>query len=216
MDKKILFQKNASVLAANGEQIGSLGRVVLNPQTKVVTDIVILTGALFSKEARVVPVDLVAETTEHRILLRTEAGNLDDFPPFEERFLVDANKDTDQEPVNAPQVIYGSPGFGPMVVPAPGEEFVTEIQQNIPEGTVAMKEGAKVITAEGTHVGNVERVLADPSVDQVTHLVVSHGLFVKESKLIPITWVMSLGEDSVHLRVKKASVEELDTIPMAG
>ena len=216
MEKTILFQKNASVLAANGKQVGSLERVVLDPETKVVTDIVVRTGTLFNKEDRVVPVASVVETTESQILLRPEVGELDTFPPFEERHLVDANADVEKKPVEVPPVIYGSPGFGPMMVPAPGEELVTQIEQNIPKGTVAMKEGAKVISADGKHVGNVERVLTDPSVDQVTHLIISQGLFMKASKLIPIKWVLRLGEDAVHLRVKKVSVVDTDTTPLAG
>jgi hypothetical protein len=38
---------------------------------------------------------------------------------------------------------------------------------------------------------------------------------MKETKLIPISWVMMLGEDNVHLRVKKDSVEELGNTPIA-
>jgi uncharacterized protein YrrD len=216
MERTIQFQKDASVLAANGQQIGSLERVVLNPETKVVTDIVVRTGTLFNREAKVVPVELVVETTENQIALSDQAGELESFPPFEERHLVSEDGDTAQKPTEVPPVVYGSPGFGPMVVPAPGEQLVTQIEQNIPEGTVAMKEGAKVISADGKHVGNVERVLADSSVDQVTHLVISQGLFTKETKLIPINWVMTLGEDKVHLRVKKASVAEVDITPIAG
>jgi uncharacterized protein YrrD len=79
-----------------------------------------------------------------------------------------------------------------------------------------MKEGAKVITAEGKNIGSVERVLADPMVDQVTDLLVSRGLFTKEAKLIPIHWVMSMGEDKVHLRVSRESVEDLADVPLAG
>ena len=216
MEQKILFQKHANVIAANGEQIGSLERVVLNPETKVVTDIVIRTGSLFNKEVRVVPVEFVAETTEDQVVLSEKAGAPESFPPFEERHLIEASAELDQPVKNVAPVVYGNPGFGPMVVPAPGEKFVTQIEQNIPDGTVALKEGAKVITADGKYVGNVERVLADSSVDQITDLVISTGLFNKEMRLIPIKWVMTLGEDTVRLRVKKVSIEDKDTTPVAG
>jgi len=217
MEKTMLFQKNASVLAANGKQVGSLERVVLNPETKVVTDIVVRTGTLFNKEAKVVPVGLVVETKENQIVLRDDAGELQTYPPFEERHLVNVDGDMEQKPANAPPIIYGYPGaVVPVIVPTSEEQLVTRIEQNIPVGTVAMKEGAKVISADGKHVGNVERVLADSSVDHVTHLVISQGLFMKESRLIPIKWVMTLGEDTVHLRVKRVSVEDVDTIPIAG
>ena len=218
MENKILLQKNADVLTPHGKTIGSLERVVLNPETKVVTDIVVRLGVFFDKEEKVVPVDLVADTTEHQIILSYEAGELDDFPPFEEKQVVaeDGDKDHAQSSEAAPPVIFGYAGAGLLTLPEPSEQIVTKIEQNIPKGTVAMKEGAKVLTAEGKHVGNVERVLADPSVDQVTHLLISRGLLIRELKLIPIKWVMKLGEDIVHLRVKKASVEDLNTVPIAG
>ena len=214
MEQKILFQKNANVIAANGQQVGTLERVVLNPETKVVTDIVIQTGTLFNKEARVMPVEAVVETTEDQIVLSDKIGELESFPRFEERHLIDTNIETDRTTWNVAPVIYGYPEPGSAV--ATGEQFVTQIEQNIPEGTVAMKEGAKVITADGKHVGNVERVLADSSVDQITHLVMSMGMFTKELRLIPIRLVMTVEEDKVHLRVKKVSVEDKDTTPIAG
>ena len=216
MERTIQFQKDASVLTANGQQFGTLERVVLNPENKVVTDIVVRTGTLFSKADKVVPIEYVVETTENQVVLSNEAGELESFPPLEERHLVSENADAAQQPADIPPVVYGSPGFGSMLVPAPGEQLVTQIEQNIPAGTVAMKEGAKVISADGKHVGNVERVLADPSVAQVTHLVISQGLFTKASKLIPINHVMTVGEDTVHLRVKRVSVQDVDTTPIAG
>ena len=209
MEKIMLFQKNADVIDANGQQVGSLERVVLNPETKLVTDVVVRTGTLFNKEDKVVPVEYVVETGENQIVLSREAGELKSFPPFEERHLVDADGDTDQKSTgDVPQVIYGSPGFGPMMIPAPGQELITQIEQNIPNGTVAVKEGAKVITADGKHVGNLERVLADASVDQVTNLEISKGLFTKERRLIPMKWVMSMGEDEVRLRVNEESIDD--------
>src|SRR5678815_550148 len=96
MEQKILFQKNANVIAADGERIGSLERVVLNPETKVVTDIVIRTGSLFNREVRVVPVEFVAETNEYQIVLSEKAGAPESFPPFEERHLIEASAELDQ------------------------------------------------------------------------------------------------------------------------
>ena len=208
MEKIMLFQKDADLIDANGQQVGSLERVVLNPESKLVTDIVVRTGTLFNKVDRVVPVELIVETTENQIALSREAGEIESFPPFEERYLVDADDDTAQKPADVPPVVYGNPGFGPMVVPAPGEQFVTQIDQNIPIGTVAMKEGAKVITADGKHVGNVERVLADASVGQVTNLEISKGMLTKEWRLIPMKWVMTMGEDEVRLRVNEDSIDD--------
>jgi uncharacterized protein YrrD len=208
MERTVLFQKNANVLNVTGKQIGSLVRVVLHPETKIITDIVVQGGTLFRKEYRVVPVDLVAETTENQIVLNNEAEDLESFPPFEEERIVTENDQFSSS--EAPKVIYGVSGMVTTAVPNPEAQFTTRVEQNIPEGTVALKEGAKVLTADDKHVGNVDRILADPSDERATHLIITQGLLTKEKKLIPMQWVMMLGEESVHLEVKEAEINELD------
>jgi len=219
MEKVILFQKNANVVTASGKQLGTLERVVVNPESKVVTDIVILGGALFNKENRVVPISMVAETTEDEIVLRGEPEDLQAFPPFEEqRILEEDHVERSDTDVVVPPIIYGLPGvgMGSVILPATTEEkFATTIEQNIPEGTVAVKEGAKVFTADDKQIGIVERVLADPSIEQVTHLLIEQGLLIREHKLIPITWVLRFGEDAVHLRVKEDATASLKSTSRA-
>jgi len=218
MNETILFQKNASVVTAKGKKIGSLERVVLNPATKVVTDIVVRTnGRLFTKADKVVPIHLVDQTTASEIVLEDQAGELQYFPYFEESHMVEVNgsEHNNQTKTEGP-LVYGYPQVGAMFAASPNDQVITETEQNIPEGTVAMKEGAKVITAEGKHVGNVERVLADPSIEQVTHMIISTGMLVKDEKLIPIRWVSRIGENEIHLKVDKKSVEESDTAPIPG
>lgn len=211
MESQMQLQKNATVLSADGESIGHIDRVVLNPETKVVTHLVVNKGNLFKSDDKVMPIDLVAETNEAQIVLREEAGTLRSFPPFEERHIVDTEADVEKgssEP-EGPPIVFGAPGVGVTLGPTSGEKFTTQIEQNIPDGTVAMKEGAKVITSEGKRVGNVERVIADAPEERATHLLVSTGLFAKETKMIPITWVKLWGEDEVQLRVQKDAIEEL-------
>lgn len=211
MESTVLFQKNANVLTASGKQIGSLQRVVLHPETKVITDLVVQGGGLLRKEYRVLPIDLVAETTEDQIKLRDEAGELESFPLFEERRIVSENEEHFGKSGEVPPVIYGVPGVGPALSPGYDEEpIVTRLEQNIPEGTVALKEGAKVLTADDKHVGNVDRVLADPSMDHATHLIITQGLLVKEKKLIPMKWVTMLEENVVHLRVTEEEINALE------
>ncbi|MBI2331786.1 MAG: PRC-barrel domain-containing protein [Chloroflexi bacterium] len=214
MDKKIQLEKNADVLNEKGEEIGSLERVVLNPETRVVTDLVVRTGAFLGKKEKVVPMDMVVEAKEHLVVLRDDKEMLDNLPPFEEKRMVSdiENPEFPQSNSQVPPVIYGIPGTPPLNLPTPGEMLVTQTVQNIPEGTVAMKEGAKVIAIEGKHVGNVEGVVADPKADLITHLLISSGVLTKAIKLIPIQWVKALRENEVLLRVKKESLEEVNEI----
>lgn len=212
MDAKTQFHRNATILSAEGKPVGSIERVVVNPETHVMTDIVVRTGDRPNQEEKVVSVELVDETADGHIVLREEAGVLEGCPPFEERRPIPAEPEPSADGDESPLV--GYPILRSPITSLLDEESSTRIERNIPEGTVAMKEGAKVVTAEGKSVGNVERILVDPTVDQITHLLVASGLFLKEARLIPIVWVMSLGEDKIHLRVKKDSVESLDPIPI--
>jgi len=211
MDAKTQFHRNATILSAEGKSVGSIERVVVNPETHVLTDIVVSTGHKPHKEEKVVPVELVDETADGHIVLREEAGVLEGCAPFEERRPIAAESESAREEESP---LVGYPILTSPITSSWRRNPSTRIERNIPDGTVAMKEGAKVVTAEGKFVGNVERILVDPTVDQITHLLVSRGFLLKEAKLIPITWVMSLGEDKIHLRVKKDSVESLDSIPI--
>ena len=73
---------------------------------------------------------------------------------------------------------------------------------------VALAEGAKVLSEDGEHVGNIETLITDPN-ERVTHLVISSGLLMKERKIIPSHWLGSVTEDEVHLSVESRLLERL-------
>jgi sporulation protein YlmC with PRC-barrel domain len=219
MEEKLQFQKNAKVVDVHGESIGQLARVVLKPEDLTVTDIVIHTGSMFNKQEKVVPIELVDTTNKDQIILRGEAKDLKDLSSFEEEHLVETDKKDIEPPVSTEfttATLYGYALAAPIPPDETEEKYVTKKEQNIPEGAVAMKQGAKIISAEGEHVGDLERVLAETPTEHITHLLISSGIVTKEKKLIPITWVKEIGENEVQLRVTKNSVEELAGISTTG
>jgi uncharacterized protein YrrD len=209
---KMQFQKNANIVVANGQLVGHIDRIVVNPGNNVVTHLVVHKGGLFGREERLIPIDMVLETSPDEIVLRDEASNLETFPLFEEEHLVDADENNDFSSEELVQPLsYGSPMFGTPLQTTFGEKFVTKVDHNIPEGTVALKEGAKVVTADGKHVANVERVFTDIPEEQITHFLVSlGGMFKKTLKLIPVDWVKDVNEEQVTLQVHKVSIDALD------
>lgn len=92
--------------------------------------------------------------------------------------------------------------------PNAGEKLAAQIQPNV-LNEAAGEENIKVISSDGIHVGNLERVFADKAFDQITHLLISREIPAEERKLIPIKWVQAMGDDAVHLHVTKDLVEEL-------
>jgi len=216
MDNKMQLQKHAHVLTSNAQEVGLLDRVVLNPDTKVITHIVVRMGMLFSKADKLVPVEMITDTTEDLVVLNADASAVEAMLPFEERQVVSEERVVGDVPTDEQQPLLQleSPAIL-LLVPESAETYTTETVQNIPEGTVAMKEGAKVISADGEHIGNVERVLADASVAQVTHLMISKGILTKEVKLIPTKWILKIGEDNVYLNETRDSIERMEGILLA-
>ena len=159
MENKMQFQKNAHVLASNAQEVGSLDRVVINPETKVITHIVVRMGALFNRADKIVPIDMVTDTTEDLVVLNADANTVEAMPPFEEKQVTSEVRIVEEVPTDEdqPVLLSESPAIL-LFTPDSAEPYTTETVQNIPEGTVAMKEGAKVISADGQHIGNVWRL----------------------------------------------------------
>jgi uncharacterized protein YrrD len=206
------FRMDAGVHTADNEQIGHVERVVLDPRAKEVTHLIIRKGLLFAED-KVMPVEWVASATEERITLRPDVGDLEALPDFEQSRFVTVEKE-DYTPT-LPSQRYPLPlYYYPTATGEPDTVFdkrhtVEEEEQNIPEGTVALKEGAKVISADGEHVGDVERIFTYPRTDKASHLVVSEGLLLKEQKLVPAHWITELEEEDVHLAVGSQLLDKL-------
>lgn len=209
------FREGADVFTWDGEKVGDIERVVLDPESKEVTHVVVEKGFLFTTD-KVVPVSLIGPTTEDRVTLREDAGDLEALPDFEEKHFV-AITETEEPEVSPPGYVrpiywyppagltwWGTPGYGYHIPP-----YVIQTERHVPEGTVALAEGAKVVGSDGEHVGDVEAVLTDPEQDRATHLLISQGLLLTEEKLVPTTWVSMVMEDEVHLAVGSQLLDQL-------
>ena len=227
------FQSGAKVVSATGDTVGHVDRVVLDPRTKEITHIVVRKGTLF-KTDRVLPVNLVAEANADQVMLQASVtkGELDRLPDFEETEYLLADE---QDYVNRPQANTDMPaatavmagttpaliwyptspsalaGYGSMsnMPYVPASDYVTQTKRNIPDNTVGLKDGARVNSADGHHVGDVERVFADEGTHRATHLLVSHGLLFKTHTPIPVTWIASVTEDEISLAVSEKLLKGL-------
>jgi uncharacterized protein YrrD len=209
------FTEGARVSTAEGEIVGSIGRVVLDPETKEVTHLVVQKGFLFTED-KVVPLSLIGRAAADSLSLRPGAGDLEDLPDFEESHYVAVERGQQPAPGSShwARPLYWYPpvgSFWPTGAYTGIEEqrYVQKTEKNIPEGTVALVEGAQVISSDGEHVGDIERVLTDPLADRATHLLIAEGLFLKEKKLVPTGWMGQVYEDEIHLRVDSDFVDSL-------
>jgi uncharacterized protein YrrD len=211
------FKDGTGVYAFDGQHVGHVDRVVLNPQTKEVTHLVVRKGFLFTED-KIVPLNLIASATEDRVSLCEDAGELDALPPFEETHYIPLDRADLRNvayPIGTAAALYWYPPMGgSMSNPSGlGSTYLppsrTEIDQNIPEGTVALKEGARVFDDGNQHVGNVTRVFTESPGDRVTFVLISEGVVFKEKKLIPVAWIREIQEEEIFLNVGTTVLDRL-------
>lgn len=201
------LKKGADVFSSAGEKIGSIDRVVINPETKEISHLVVEKGILFTTN-KVIPIEYVSMQAGDRIDLEKNAEELEVLPSYDPDTYINLDKtdypDEDQgidasywyPPIY--QSWWSTQGGSPAWYPKP--RYV-KAENVIPEETVALKEGARVISKDGEHIGNLEEVIVETAEDIATHIVVSKGFFLKERKLVPSIWISDIDEDQVILSV---------------
>lgn len=212
------FKQGADVVTMDGDKVGRIERVVIDPRTRDITHIVVAQGFLFSED-RVVPIEWIDEAAGDRITLRSrlDEDEVETLPRFEEvDFLPLTPPEPTEEQAGYPNPVVWYPTAGIAWWTNPGlrgfytrPAFVVEEEENVPEGTIGLKHGARVIAADGEHVGNVEQVITAGEDNRATHLVISQGMLFPEKKLVPTTWINAVEEDRVVLAVGSTLLEQV-------
>jgi uncharacterized protein YrrD len=214
------IRANALVVGADGKDIGHVRRVVIDPRNDQIKDLVVRKGMLFTED-RVVPIELVAETTGEQVRLKINAKVAESLDLFEETFYVPVDGEGGEMPGRLPPTAlapayYWYPpmiGYEPAAYSAsiPPELMGYQLhkERHIPANTVALKEGATVKSRDDHHVGQVEQVLTAAGSAQATHIVVVEGVLNKTRKVLPLDWVAKIDEDEVTLEVSDEVMEKL-------
>lgn len=207
------YREDAEVITADGRKVGHIDRVVIDPRTKEVTHLVVRKGFIFKRD-KVVPVDLVETTAGERVKLKKEAGEGEDFPDFEETHYVQVDQGGKGPDIPGARPImwyfpYAGIAWWGGLRGFPAPLYYDKTERNIPKDAVALEEGAKVISSDGEDLGTVETIYTEPEGRRATHLLISHGLIVKEKKLIPVTWIDKVSEGEVRLGVESKVITRL-------
>ncbi|MAS32825.1 MAG: hypothetical protein CL610_02385 [Anaerolineaceae bacterium] len=214
------FRHGALVFSLDDREVGRIERVVLDPLTKRVTHVVIRQGLLLPED-KVIPMSMFQVTEPDRAVLYIASEDLHNLPQFEEEEFVPVEYVGDGDGTSdLATSLYWYPsvdmpyGAGPDVsladeLAVPERRYVRSTRQNIPEDTIALREGARVVSLDGRHIGNVERIVVDPATEYATHMLISQGLLLKTRKLVPVTWLKIAGEDEVHLVMGTETIQGL-------
>jgi len=209
---------DAKVRARDGEEIGSVDRAIVNPQTNEVTDIVVRTGAIFGRDI-VVPREDVERANQDgdTIQLDVTKAELEQFPDFV------------IEQYGAPPPTWVAPagyGFpagsyawpiavdplgGPMPMTVP-EELVDDADSDEPEH-VTLTKGALVLDTHDDDIGVVEDLRFDVDTGQLQGFVLRVGGALRtlfgggDTIEVSRHQIRTVGESVVTLRLAKEEVE---------
>ncbi len=186
---------------------GAVGRstyVIGNPINHQITHLVVKSSWAPFQEY-LVPIDQVEETTPDLIRLKCSQNDLNEMEPFEyEEYIHTEIPGHLSWPYVLPMGLYP-------------EEVVSYIPvkfQNVPQGELAVRRGARVEATDG-YVGQVDELLINSNNMQVTHLVLLERHILKQREItVPVSQIDHISEDTIYLKLDRQSVEDLPTTPI--
>jgi hypothetical protein len=195
---------DAEVLCSDGPAGRTTG-VILDPVTRRVTHLVVKADRIPHSEY-LMPLELVIETASHTVSVRCTEVELHQLEPFVE------TEFAPPEEAAFPMYEYEDYRFWPYITPESALPFEVE---HIPPGKLVMRRGTRVWAIDGL-VGHIDGLLIDPTDGYITHLVLREDhLWAHRDITIPISQIGQIEEEGVRLKMTKAAIERLPTIPVS-
>lgn len=209
------------VKGSDGSHLGTLSRIVIERDTGAVTHLVVdpglvESGNLFAPggwekpRERVVPLSLLKDADDKRVLLSCDEEAFEQQPLFERQYYADY----DQLDALPPRFRLGelinyiasAAGIGGAPYEGPGI-----IQYNEAPGAAEIAEGTPVWRREPhEEIGEVERVLFDPQTQRVSALVVhGSGIVGHKNVVLPIAAVADIQDEVIHVTLNDAELDAL-------
>ncbi len=203
-----MYKIGADVYCTDG-RAGRLVKVVVDPHTRRVTDLIVEKGFL-QKEDRVIPVEVVSDATDERIQLRISSRELSNYPIYRvEEFEVPAPDWRPSKGYGADEIVFWSLPYGLAVSMNDVRPMIRQrVQKGIDPNETVIGRGTRVYNAEGT-VGHIDHLLVNKDTGEITHLVLRKGLFPRRL-MIPIEMVKSIDEEGVYIKATREELEKLE------
>lgn len=185
---------------------GKLIKVVVDPNTKQVRDLIVEKGFL-QKQDRVLPVSIVEAATPDEIHVAVASDKLRDYPEYREADFALPAPEWEGEKYGAGQVLYWPSPYGPPLA-RPVPMIRQRVREGIPSSLETIGRGTPVRNVQGP-IGKVDHVLVDPQSREIAHLVVRRGL-LSDLPILPVDRVKSISERGILIEMDE---EELQTLP---
>ena len=195
------FNIGAKVQGSDG-QCGKLAQLVVDPETKQVTDLIVRNGLLLSDD-RVLPISSVRRTMADEIYLSISSDELSQFPQYHEREY--------EEPAEggAPPSTQIAVPYGIQSTPEPVVPMIKHtVREGIEPDQQLIEKGMHVNNVDGL-VGKINHVVVDREDETITHLVVQRGLIFTDKIIIPASMVEDIFEEHIFISGTNETLEQL-------
>lgn len=225
------YNLGAKVYTSDGQEIGTISRLVVDPRRDEVEEFVVEKGFFVSHDV-IIPIgqvrDHIGNDDEHEIHLAMTAEDVKKLPQFEEVRYVGAPDDmypgllgsglapgaaglggggwlwpaSAYEPAQSPQ----SPTDAAADAPRSPFSTMDERVEDSRPGRAFLSTGTDVV-AHGDKIGTVDELVVDERTGKVTELIVKKGLFGGKEIRIPTQFIESIGDDAVHVALDQSRLE---------
>jgi uncharacterized protein YrrD len=194
------FKLTAPIHCRDG-RVGNLHRVVIDPSTHRVVDLVVERGFL-RKQDRVIPVSVVEGATLDDIYLTIDSEQLSEHPAYRE---VDYELPASGWQLNTGSrreqmyVWYSYSGISTEYAAVPKIHY--HIPVGIPSDLLQIGPATPVRDEHGI-VGRLDHLLVDQESWEISHFIVHKGLLPHEL-IIPVAWVKSMSDEGIFIEGHK-------------
>ena len=206
------------VVSAEGERVGTVDSLVIDPETLEIHQIIVRQGLLLTTDRIINRSEIAGVEPDGTVQLRLTVDEVNQMPPFVEQ---------EFEIVRQDQLRYlpeawvtgsgGAPLFwgtgpggydrnAPFFAPAPANPPEVEVESNIREDLVVVHEGTDVVGSDGEKVGVIDQVHYNED-GEVESIIVKAGLVFHHDVRIPAEWIEAVTSDTVELRVTAIEAE---------
>lgn len=209
----------AHVFSSDGKQVGTLSRIVVAGDDRVVTHLVVNPGThlaamlepgSFDKSRdRTVPVALAHDVSDTSIHLTCDAAAFAKLPLFERRMFVDAPIETGASRFRMGELVnYLASAFGLGAAP-----YLSESEQvtfdMAPDASMIPASAPVWRTTPHEEIGVVERTLADATTQQVTGLVIRRHSIDDRLVIVPVEAIASFEDGVAHVELSDEQLDHL-------
>jgi sporulation protein YlmC with PRC-barrel domain len=217
--KRILIDNlrhGADVVSFDGEKVGTLHAVVVDPRDEGVTQVVVNSGPHFpapgfgAPDLVTVPIAELEGANENEVLLRCTAEQFKELPSYVERSFFAAPRSAPEGEDGGHNILMDvgtaiANSFAALGgIPVPAEIFrKAEFERHILNDAPIWRQ------EPFEQLGEVERVLVNNETDEIEALVVRRGHLFPEEVVLPIEFVTEVRDGIVQAALTDAEVREL-------